>query len=100
MSTDRPSTESSQSAQPPSEPDPRAESGLPGGGRGRRDEVGGSGVYPASAGKAPDDAEIRTMAAWGQGERGTEGYEDSGQSELSIPPEIIEDSAKEENQER
>lgn len=66
--------------------------GVPGG-IGRRDEgVGGSGVYPASAGKAPEDAEIRTQAAWGQGERGAAGYEDSGPSELNIPnPDMEED---------
>ena len=29
------------------------------GGRGRRDEVGGSGIYPASSPNAPPDAEIR-----------------------------------------
>lgn len=58
------------------------ESGEPGGGVGRRDVVGGSGVYPASAGNVPDDAEVRTQAAWGQGERGAAGYEDSGRSEL------------------
>lgn len=61
----------------------RRESGQPGGGAGRRDEVGKSGVYPMSAGipegKHP---EIRTMAAWGQGERGAEGYNDAGGSEL------------------
>lgn len=68
--------------------DPRApeirESGMPGGGAGRRDYVGGSGVWPASAGidRVPRGAEIRTPAAWGQGERGPEGYYDSGTSEL------------------
>ena len=30
--------------------DPRRESGLPGGGEGRRDEVGPTGVFPMSAG--------------------------------------------------
>ena len=30
------------------------------GGKGRRDEVGGSGIYPASAPDAPADAEVRT----------------------------------------
>jgi hypothetical protein len=30
------------------------------GGKGRRDEVGGSGIYPASSANAPADAEIRT----------------------------------------
>jgi hypothetical protein len=66
--------------------------GVPGG-TGRRDEgVGGSGVYPASAGNAPEDAEIRTQAAWGQGDRGAAGYEDTGPSELNIPnPDLEED---------
>ena len=61
----------------------RRESGQPGGGAGRRDEVGPTGVYPMSGGipegKHP---EIRTPAAWGQGDRGAEGYNDSGGSEL------------------
>jgi hypothetical protein len=61
------------------------ESGRPGGGAGRRDEVGQSGVYPMSGGlpkgKHP---EIRTPAAWGQGDRGAEGYNDSGGSELVV----------------
>lgn len=35
------------------------------GGKGRKDEVGGSGIYPASSPNAPADAEIR-----GQGELG------------------------------
>jgi len=38
------------------------------GGKGRIDEVGGSGIYPASAPNAPDDAVIR-----GQGELGHSG---------------------------
>lgn len=67
---------------PATEPD--RESGAPGDGRGRKDEVGGSGVYPASAENAPRSAEIRTQAAWGQGDRGAAGYEDSGQSEVSF----------------
>ncbi len=62
------------------------ESGLPGGGRGRRDEVGGSGVYPASAGNAPPDAVPRTQAEWGQGDRGAAGYEDSGSSGIFYYP--------------
>ena len=63
--------------------DVRRESGQPGGGAGRRDEVGGSGVFPMSGG-IPEGRhlEIRTPAAWGQGERGAAGYEDSGGSEL------------------
>lgn len=49
--------------------DSTRESGQPGGGVGRREEVGGSGVYPASAGNAPADAEIRRQASWGRAGR-------------------------------
>lgn len=65
-------------------PDP--ECGVPGGGRGRRDEVGGSGVYPASAGCAPPDAVRRTQAEWGQGDRGAEGYDEAGGRGLYFYP--------------
>jgi hypothetical protein len=59
------------------------ESGQPGGGAGRRDEVGPTGVYPMSGGiPAGKHLEIRTPAAWGQGDRGAEGYYDAGGSEL------------------
>lgn len=65
--------------------DEQRENGKPGGGAGRRDQVGPTGVYPMSGGipegKHP---EIRTPAAWGQGERGAAGYEDSGGSELGM----------------
>lgn len=63
--------------------DARRESGRPGGGAGRRDEVGPTGVYPMSGG-IPEGhhLEIRTPASWGQGERGAEGYNDAGGSEL------------------
>ena len=30
------------------------------GGKGRKDEVGGSGIYPASSSNAPADAEVRS----------------------------------------
>jgi putative phosphoribosyl transferase len=66
------------------------ESGLPGGGRGRRDEVGGSGVHPASAGPAPPGSVIRTQAAWGQGDRGAAGAADTGPSELFFYPAELE----------
>ncbi len=50
-----------------------------------RDEVGHSGVYPASAmEQAPGDAQAQGEASWGQGERGAEGYNDHGESELHI----------------
>ena len=50
------------------EPDPAPEnqSGLPGGGVGRREDVGGSGVHPRSAGTAPEEAEVRTPREWGE----------------------------------
>src|SRR5690348_241411 len=63
--------------------DERRESGMPGGGAGRKDEVGRSGVYPASGPYPPGEAEIRDQASWGQGERGAAGYEDHGDSGLS-----------------
>jgi hypothetical protein len=65
------------------------ESGMPGGGAGRRDAVGHTGVYPQSAAERPSsDAPVRTENAWGQGERGAAGYEDSGSSELASSEEI------------
>jgi len=68
---------------PPQDADDRRESGQPGGGAGRRDEVGPTGVYPMSGGLPPGKhPEIRTPAAWGQGDRGAEGYDDAGGSEL------------------
>jgi CBS domain-containing protein len=76
------------------EQQPRHESGLPGGGAGRKDQVGGSGVYPKSDPTAPGDARIVTPASWGQGERGAAGYQDHGESELgmiSVKPEKCRD---------
>jgi hypothetical protein len=35
------------------------------GGKGRKDEVGGSGIYPASSPDAPADAEVRSEAELG-----------------------------------
>jgi len=75
--------ESQRSADERDEQSRKRESGMPGGGQGRRDEVGPTGVYPMSAG-IPEGKhlEIRTPASWGQGERGAEGYNDAGGSEL------------------
>jgi membrane protein len=39
---------------------PENQSGRPGGGVGRREAVGGSGIHPVSAGTAPGDADART----------------------------------------
>src|SRR5919108_1924221 len=66
-----------------SEAERKRESGMPGGGQGRKDKVGRSGVYPVSAADgASPDAMVHGQASWGQGERGAAGYEDSGGSEL------------------
>ncbi len=61
----------------------KRESGQPGGGQGRRDEIEKSGVYPVSAlEEASPKAMVHGEASWGQGDRGAAGYEDSGGSEL------------------
>jgi len=39
------------------------------GGKGRRDEVGGSGIYPASSPNAPADAEVRSQGELGRGSK-------------------------------
>ena len=56
----------------------RRESGEPGGGQGRRDEVGGrTGIWPRGAEGVPPDAEVRMQGALGGGD-----YNESGGSEL------------------
>ncbi len=66
-------------------PEDVRESGRPGGGQGRTDEIGGSGVQPVSIPHTVrPDAVIRGMAEWGQGERGAAGYQDHGESELRL----------------
>lgn len=62
----------------------KRESGLPGGGAGRVDEVGGSGVYPMSGPHPSGNAPIIPEPAWGQGQRGALGYEDHGESEIYL----------------
>ena len=69
--------------------------GMPGDGAGRRDVIGGTtGVHPFSETDSAEAAgmPIRTGAEWGQGERGAAGYDDSGESELSRPPEDEEET--------
>ncbi len=56
---------------------------MPGEGAGRREEVGRTGVYPASGPLPPENATYQPMASFGQGERGAAGYADSGTSEIS-----------------
>ena len=67
---------------PQAEHDKR-ESGEPGAGQGRIDETGLSGVYPGDGPWPEGDAPIRYERAWGQGDRGAEGYFDHGDSEMS-----------------
>ena len=64
--------------------DKKRESGRPGGGAGRKDKVGPSGVYPMSGPHPRSDAPIVWPGAWGQGKRGAAGYEDHGESELNF----------------
>lgn len=63
--------------------DSKRDSGVPGGGRGRKDEVGRSGVYPMSGPHPAGNVGMKQQASWGQGERGAAGFEDHGRSELS-----------------
>lgn len=44
-----------------------------------------SGIHPPSAGWPEGDMPIRREGEWGQGDRGLPGYEDAGESELSMP---------------
>ena len=77
--------ERNQDSPPMSDAEAKRESGMPGGGQGRRDVVERTGVYPMSSEERPSgDAEIRMQAAWGQGDRGAEGDNDSGGSELTM----------------
>lgn len=68
----------------------RSEKG--GKGAGRRERVGGSGVYPASGPPAPRDAEVRTQASWGRREKDADSRGDAGVSELN--PKEIQESAR------
>jgi hypothetical protein len=64
------------------EKESRRESGLPGGGQGRIDEVGRSGVYPASGPFPRGPAELRTPAEFVAGQTDAEGRPVEGGSEL------------------
>ncbi len=80
---------SSQNQGQPTANQPQRDSGMPGGGAGRREEPGRTGVYPLSASQGADeDAPVVSEGAFGQGDRGTAGAQDSGDSEsLILPPE-------------
>ena len=73
----------------------RNESGLPGGGVGRMETPGRTGIYPVSADQgASGDAPVQGEEAFGQGDRGEAGYQDSGGSEI-IPPNELGKSGEE-----
>lgn len=56
----------------------RRDSGEPGGGQGRRDDIGGqTHIYPREDGDVPGDAEVRMQGSWGGGD-----YNEAGGSEL------------------
>lgn len=61
------------------EAEKRRETGEPGGGAGRREEVKGSGVYPAFSENAPDDAVVRAASEW----TGKAGGHEGSSSELN-----------------
>jgi YHS domain-containing protein/predicted small metal-binding protein len=60
------------------------ETGWPGGGRGRREEVGRTGIWPASGPLPPGEARLVGQEELGQGTRGAAGYQESGGSELIV----------------
>jgi hypothetical protein len=94
MGNDRKDEERKQQRESPEE------SGSPGGGAGRRDEPGHTGVYPMSASEgASPDAPIKGEMSWGQGERGAESYYDSGSSETMYVPAESEEGERHEQQE-
>ncbi len=66
----------------PTPEEPCRESGLPGGGQGRIDEVGRSGVYPGSGPYPSGPAVLRTPAEFVQGQLDAEGRPVEGGSEL------------------
>lgn len=63
----------------------KRDTGNPGGGAGRVDRVGETGIWPAS-GPTPEgrDMPIVTQAELGQGARGATGAADSGSSEIHL----------------
>jgi CBS domain-containing protein len=65
--------------------DKKAESGEPGGGVGRRDDVRGSRVFPLSGPLPESNPPIIPQPAWGQGDRGSAGYAESGGSNVTTP---------------
>jgi hypothetical protein len=66
----------------------RRESGQPGGGQGRTDQVGPTGVYPGSGPYPEGPAEVRTPGDFVHGQVDEQGRPVEGGSEITfIPPE-------------
>ncbi len=72
----------------------KRDSGNPGGGAGRREDVRGSGVYPASGPLPKENAPYQGEESFGQGKRGEAGYEDSGDSEITYQGMDVDGKAK------
>jgi hypothetical protein len=90
-----PIPEEQRRASRPSQQTDRNESGRPGGGVGRKDTPGRTGVYPVSADEgASGSAKVQGEQAFGQGDRGAAGYQDSGGSAI-IPPDELGKTDKE-----
>ena len=67
---------------PDSNPQPAPDPGQPGGGKGRRDEIGRTGIWPMSGPLPPaSDAPAISQGEFGQGTPGSAGYAASGESE-------------------
>jgi hypothetical protein len=62
---------------------------MPGGGKGRIEDVSGSGVYPMSGPHPDGDAELQPPGTWGGGD-----YEEHGTSEVFGPDELQSEQSK------
>jgi hypothetical protein len=74
----------------PTGPTERRESGQPGGGQGRTDEVGPTGDYPGSGPYPEGPAEVRTPGDFVRGQVDEEGRPVEGGSEITfIAPDTV-----------
>lgn len=62
---------------------------VAGGGVGRREAPGQTGIYPVSADQgASPNSPVQAEGSFGQGDRGAQGYQDSGTSQISTTNQI------------
>ena len=61
----------------------KRDSGQPGGGQGRTDEVGRTGVYPGSGPYPSGEAEVRTPGSFVHGQTDEQGRDIEGGSEVT-----------------